>query len=504
MAVVEWFRKLSGRQRPIGHVPDTASPAFDPAGLTLKDGLTYKGGYTDDDVLQQGKDAGQHDWPRDSVWGKKNAELARARFDRMLDAAFRTLIQLVGTRLVSMQLPIRQGLGKLTTRISGQRHVLIDVIEAWAEAERWLEERKQQIRSAGLYVPHRVLLWILVAALLGLFGADFTMLPLSFSVLDLSDKTALGIPFLDELHLATTGVLFGLIVAAHRGAAEARTILSERQLERHTPRDKRSDLPAKDADARRLLALSALAGLLLLTGVTVLRASYLHSQDQPAQIAPFLLINVGIYIAAFTASLWFAHPLAKEYRADARRARDTRKNQRKAYAVFGDLIAGFNSQLELYNANMARAVQHVLAGVSDTGRQKLLYELGVLHGIVEPTDELLFDASRKELTAPKLEELLKLLLGIQSTREFVVLDTSAEDKLINDRRGEILELRAHFNAKGAAVTGGNSERSADERPPEPNGVVPSGVLPDEVAKKGRSKRRAPKAADVNGNGGTPS
>lgn len=438
-----WSRRQSKAVK-----PEAKPPAFS---LNPSAGKQFAGSFDADAARSTGEAAGDALLHREETHGKENAERAKERFPTMLSAVHKTLIQTVGTQFRLTIQPFREALADVSKELPHARQRALDAIETWAEESRRLAEREFELKLEGLYLPHRAFLIILAAVLVGLLAADWTMLPLSFSSLNLSDSPMLGIPGVDELHIAASGVLVGLVVLAHRSMAELRTILSERALERRTPKDKRAKLPDKDEDAAKLgIAFIAFA-LVLIAGLTWLRVSYLRTIQQPTNAFSFLAVNVGILGACLVASLWYAHPKVKEFRSSLRRFRSAEKTMSKAVRGFREQAGENNKLLERISLHFALAAQLVRASASDSVLMQATYEFGVLYGQPEPTEALLF------LKSPALPAVLRgveeLLFGGKVPKAYKVVDTEELDPLIELRRGETLALRAKLEAQDIELIG---------------------------------------------------
>lgn len=486
-------RRSAARAYATAESPATATDHQ--AGVTPVAGKRYTGGFTAAGAQATGHSAGEHNLHRRSVHGKANARRAMGRFPRMVSAAFATEISIIGTTLRQSVQTCREQLAHLSGRVGEARQLAIDAIEESAWEARRLAQREHEIERQGLYLPHRVFLVVLMVALAGLFGADFTMLPVSFSPLNLSDARLLGVPGLDELHLAATGVLTGLVVLAHRAAAEARTILHERWLERHTPQAGRDALPDRDTDAGKLLGLWLVFGLLLLAGVTLLRVTYLSTIGVSAEVVEFLLINLGIYGASFSASLWFAHPLVREYRSSRRRAQAAKRKMGGAVSAFRGLVAEHNVWVERIALAEANAVQHVGAAASTARLTEDTYELGLLFGQLEPTDERLFEDDPDLPEVPG--DVMARLRGVALPGEYAMLDPAELDPLIVERRDEVLLLRRKLERLPIDLIGAIDVHAL----PDPAAGAPPERKPaDEVGRAVRSERVAPDASHEEGNG----
>jgi hypothetical protein len=457
--------------------PGTAPPAGQGTGVALETGRSYGSGYDDASVERMAAEDGHAAIHDRSIWGDNTDP----RVIHMMNAAADANRGLIAHAFRQAILGIFCQLEETGPQAAALEQQALADSDAEALAEQKQEHTRQQMEREGHVPPHWIgYLLVPIGLLLALVFGDLAPLAMGFQVFGLSDAAILGIPLLDELHLAASASVFALMLLAHFAADDLRGVLHD--LDRRRLAEGTSGPPPAVSWWAVGKAICWIAcAIALMVGMVMIRATYLAAQGEPSQSGSFLAIQVGIFAAALAASLAHAHPYGRTWRTLCHCTRDAARRAAASCALHLEVVARHNALLDTAETLLAQAGHHVDVSVADTVRQGQAYARRVQLSQPEPVVERLFP---KQLPAPRSlvgDALRTSLVGLTHLPQFTRLDTGAVNERRAQHRAELERLRASAGMPPTAPAqpaDASAEGSTPEQPlptpPEPAAASTNG------------------------------
>lgn len=312
-----------------------------------------------------------------------------------------------------------------------------------AERERILQWR--DMRESGLPIPSKKATFILVLAMVGLFGGDWSLITLGYQVLGLSDRPWLpGVAVTDDLHLAAFSSVFALVVLGDGAGERLRRIEHALDRRRRAGETERDRMPGPARFDFLWLAVCLLGALGGLTALSYIRSEYLKAVSADTGGLAFFGIQLAILLAAIALGFAHAHPEAKRWRSSARKAREAEAALTNSTADCTKAASKVNAGVDLHNTTLAKIGHHVGVHAADTSVGGTVYKRRYSLSQPEPAQERLFG---EHLTPPRYTEteLLAKITGIAEIPTFKKVTTGDVMCAREKTRTRLEELRARID-----------------------------------------------------------
>lgn len=374
-------------------------------------GRDFVGGYTDAEVDENARKTGEASMLDPSYMGPNASDVWSLQ---EFVAALGVEANLIGHQMRFALASLYEGLAGLLTAAGENKAAAKEAIDDHFDKAEKQEELSQKIKAEGLGFPHWVAHSLLYAlALLGLVLGDLAFISVAYQLLGLSDGRVFGIPYTDELHLAASTSVGGLVVLAHLAGKEIRGVIHTLGRRRLADEEERESLPQVSRPAIAIAAVYIAGAVVMLTAISVIRADYLKASGTPVESLPFAAIQAGVFLAALGLAIAHAHPYGRQWVDIGRHAARTRKQMIKACGENAEAVAKVNATIDRGNALIAGAGHHFGAARHNVIRQCFRWAWGVLKSVPEPVADERLLPKELPLPAPRSDaEVASLLVGI--------------------------------------------------------------------------------------------
>jgi hypothetical protein len=448
---------------------------------TTNRGHDFVANFDDHEVDQNAATTGEASMVDPAVMGPNAGDVWPLR---EFGAALGVEAHLIGHQLRLGLATLYERLARLVTDAGEKEIAAKEAIDDHVDKAVKQEELSQKIREEGLGFPHwaaHSLLYVL--ALLGLVVGDLAFIAVAYQMFGLSDAGILGIPYSDELHLAASASVGGLVVLAHLAGKQIRGVLHTLDRRRRAGEAERELLPRVSGAAVFIAGVWVLGAVGILAGISVIRAAYLEANGTDAQPWPFAAIQGGIFLAALGLAIAHAHPYGREWVDIGRHATRTRKLMVAACGANADAVAAVNSVIDRGNAMIAAAGHHLGAARHDVIRQCFRWAWGVLRSLPEPVADARLLPQELPLPAEQTDaEAAAFLVGITGLPQVRRMTTDEVTAHREAGRRRIERMREVPSA--AATMPGESARSG--RPLAPSAGLHSSAASEAASGNGAS------------------
>ncbi len=367
-------RSLFGRRREnVGRRP-----------LTVSTAQNLSGSYQDEAVERLASEDGAAQLFT-SAWGSSESNRDLHAVDAINDGAA------VSAGLVSHtlhgELPeLERKLESLVCEVPLAEHEVFVGIDECEVAEDDVDHVQQKCGDGGLPVPdtrwQRTIGEIVALAVLGI--GDLYFSATAFQIFGLSDKPLGWLPF-NELQLASSSVVAAMLMLTRLAGHFARS--AAHTLSRRSEGDVKGRAPVPRRWAWIVAAFGILAvsgAVVVLLGLSEVRAAFLALSGVAAQTGPFLLIQAGVATAGFVLSFSVAHPFEDEWRSARGRLTRAQRALHRSCGVLSDVVAGFNATLRERNGLLCQFRDWTMATVDDAARKGHVYARRAMLAQPEP------------------------------------------------------------------------------------------------------------------------
>jgi hypothetical protein len=447
---------------------------------TANRGHDFVANFDDDEVDQNAATTGGASMVDPAVMGPNASDVWPLR---EFGAALGVEAHLIGHQLRLGLATLYEGLARLVTDASEKNIAAKEAIDDHFDKAAKQEELSQRIKAEGLGFPHWVAHSLLYAlALLGLVVGDLAFIAVAYQMFGLSDAAILGVPYADELHLAASASVGGLVVLAHLAGKQIRGVLHTLDRRHRAGKVERELLPRVSYAAVIIAAVCVLGAITMLAGISVIRAAYLEANGTDAQPLPFAAIQGGVFLAALGLAIAHAHPYGRGWVDIGRHANRTRNLMVAACGENADAVAAVNSVIDRGNAMIAAAGHHLGAARHDVIRQCFRWAWGVLRSLPEPVADARLLPQELPLPAEQTDaEAATFLVGITGLPQVMRMTT---DEVTAHREAGRRRIERMREVPSAATMPGKSGRSG--RPPAPSAGLHSSAASDAASGNGAS------------------
>ena len=290
----------------------------------------------------------------------------------------------------------------------------LDDLEEWGAKALRKAELARRMRSERLGAPQRWVAVGLVAVVLLLVPGDLPIIAKSFEQFDLSDQPmAFGLHLTDELHLAALASVAALLLLAHFAGTQAKSFSHVLAVRREARRQQASSAAPEIPIPTAVSAVAALVvALIVLQGLSVLRADFLATQGVPTSQTAFLQLNIGVLAAATITSYLHTHPLAKLWSQVVAEETAAAREMKRSQTTYEELAGKANSGIAQLDTLIAQAGHHVQASESNTRHAAENLVARELLALPEPVHERLYPDELPRPAQPAPDQLLAQLLGL--------------------------------------------------------------------------------------------
>lgn len=376
-------------------------PAAAPRAVS-RDGAELVTGYTDKTVVERAREAGQLGL-QGPDWGDNRADLF------LIGELNHTPRVHEGIAGVDLADRLADDACEIEHAAVVKDAAIDDAVKAvWAEAEATVasDRVRARITADRLAAPARRhsigwgrarLPWLssleIVLAVIG--GGDLVTIALGFQPFGLSDAPIAGTP-LTQLYLAAISSVVALLLLAEQLGVQL--ALLSHTLQHRDDRDGTTGdetiLPRKHADAIDVAkaAACAIGGGLVLYALSWMRTSYaaLLSPVAAHLGTAFLLLQVGIFLAATIFAAHHAHPYARDWAEAQRDLRSAQRRSGSTREAAAAAVAHYNGLLPYHDAEIAKTLHLCSAVIEDTARQGKLAAGTITVNQPEPVADRLF------------------------------------------------------------------------------------------------------------------
>jgi hypothetical protein len=298
---------------------------------------------------------------------------------------------------------------------------------------------RHRIEMEGLELPSLRSLVCMVAGIALLFFGEAGLVSASFQIFGLADRPAIpGVGLTDDLHITAYASVTALLVLAHVDGHSLRLIAHDIEQRRlATNAEARAKLPGFSRFHLALIAASLVMAVLALDALSSVRVDYLRTQGQHVESLPFLLIQMGIFVAAALLVYMHTQPHGRRWVKHLRSTNRAEKAWKAEETAFNGLVGSVNAKIDLLDTLLAQAGHHVGISASDARRQASLYARRAILSQPEPVVGKVFPV---ELPTPVGDRLKQFLIGIAAVPAFEKLTTDALVKRQDEIGAELREL----------------------------------------------------------------
>ncbi|MEU6071367.1 hypothetical protein ABZ864_44755 [Streptomyces sp. NPDC047082] len=322
-------------------------------------------------------------------------------------------------RLVPIQARYEKAKARFDSAFNGANSAITTAAQELAE-HRALH---QTIADHGLRRPGSR--WPTICFLTLIVLGDLALTSIAMAVLGVSDHRFVSwLPF-SELQVAAAPVVTGMVAAAH--------VLGE-AIREH-----------RDADQRikghvKVTTVAAFGGALMLAlGVAAIRSAFLRANGIQAMTLWFIALQLGLFLVATAISVHSAHPFGAQYRHQQRQLGRAERHFHRRRKHAGHSAAEVNTIVAAHRATVTAARGAVEAVAGDTVRTSHIYRGEIVHGLPEPTTDLVFDGDVPQVGLPSsARELLEYPTVSADSTLIAPAPVSCEDL---DRRWAALQSR---------------------------------------------------------------
>lgn len=351
--------------------------------LEVTGGEPFGSGYSDDDLRARAETEGKAQLYTE-IWGENRPPYP---MHEIVDSAGTTR-SLQGHEMDAQRRVLEEEMQDRRPNISFLESTVITKIgdlELARCRKRWLEQtfEAEQLQRPQPQPGRR---WLSLALMAGLAAGELYLLSPAFQVLGLSDQAFVGWLAFNPQNLAALSSVVGLLTLAH---ASAKVEPTEVEDEEDPSRAWRVQLATSSAGHRILML--AIAALLI--GLATVREAYLAATDKGNLWIGlgFVLLNLGMVIAARSASRPDSRPYAAEWRSaldDVATAEEDYSEIRERYDT---AVGGYNNRVVAREALFSQYGHALAATGSDAERQVHLTASHTRLSQPEPVTERMFD-----------------------------------------------------------------------------------------------------------------
>lgn len=394
-------RKTRRRSRRGGRNDQRYAAGRAPNGVTA-DGAELVTGYTDKAIVDRAQEAGQRGL-QGPDWGDNRADMFL--IGEVNDAA-RVHEGVAGEDLAYDLAEHKHEIERAAVVKDAAIDKAVKAVQAEAETAARSDRVRARIAADRLPTPttRRSIGWgwarlpwlsSLEIVLLVIGGGDLVTIALGFQPFGLSDTPIAGTP-LTQLYLAAISSVVALLLLAEQLGVQI-TLLSH-TLQHREDRDGAAGdetiLPRRHADAIDVAKAAAclFGGGLVLYALSWMRTSYaaLLSPVAAHLATPFLLLQVGIFLAATIFAAHHAHPYARNWAEAQRDLRSAQRSSGSTREAAAAAVAYYNGLLPLHDAEIAKTLYLCSAVTEDTARQGKLAAGTITVTQPEPVSDRLF------------------------------------------------------------------------------------------------------------------
>lgn len=374
-------------------------------------GRDFIGGFTDAEVDENARKTGEASMLDPNYMGPNASDVWSLQ---EFVAALGVEANLIGHNMRSALASLYAGLEEAVTAVGEKKAAAKEAIDDHFDKAEKREDLSQKIKAEGLGFPHWVAHSLLYAlALLGLVLGDLTFISVAYQLFGFSDARVFGIPYTDELHLAASTSVGGLVVLAHFAGKEIRGLTHTLARRRAAREEERESLPLISGPSVAMAVAYIIGAAAILAAISVIRADYLKALRTPVESLPFVAIQGGVFLAALGLAIGHAHPYGRQWVDIGRHATRTRKLMIMACAANAEAVAKVNATIDRGNAIIAGAGHHFGAARHNVIRQCFRWAWGVLKSVPEPVADERLLPKQLPLPAERSDaEVASFLVGI--------------------------------------------------------------------------------------------
>jgi len=364
------------------------------------DGAALGTGYSDHAVVERAREAGQLGL-QGPDWGDNRADLFLIR---EINDTSRVHEGVVGVDLAGRLAEREEQIERAAVAKEAAIHGAVEAVREKADATAETDRIRARISADQLAIPaeRRSIGWgplrlpsavAVVLAVIG--GGDLVTIALGFQPFGLSDQPIAGTP-LTQLYLAAISSVVALLLLAEQLGVHL-SLLSHAVRHRSDPDGAAGDesiSPRRRADEIDVAKAAgcAIGGGLVLYALSWMRTSYaaLLSPLAAHLAIPFLLLQIGIFLAATIFAAHHAHPYAKHWTAAQQQLTAALREYTGAMAAATGAVAYYNSLLPGRDAEIAKALHLCSAVTEEAARQGKLAASTITLSQPEPVADRLF------------------------------------------------------------------------------------------------------------------
>lgn len=435
--------RFSGRKSPATS-RTTSSRTQSSATYTTFGSDTYNTGKANDEVEDSAVEDGSYGVGNPDITG----ENALLHFLNALVSGHRSARGVIAHGMRGMLQEIAATLAVLLPQIKVSRAAALRAIDAHTSAQKQNLVLREEHRASGVLLPKRRG-WLHIFGFVLLFSGDWTLITTSFQLFGLSDHPWIpGLGFTDDLHIAAISAVAMLVIIAELLGGRIRALLHDLR-----QRGERGSTPWI---VTAVLTVALLVfGVVALIGLAEMRSEYLIQNGIDANSWPFIVLQLGIFIAAIGLGYVGApDPEAVEWRRKLERSvgevNTTGDAQHHALSTYSAEVGRYNAGVHQLNTVTAQAGHHVLTDRHSVGVQGPMYLRRYLlsQSADQIADKAVPTSGYEDVPSYTEASLLAALTGVKPLPKFSLLSTAALEQHLADARAEVEQLRWRIDQKG--------------------------------------------------------